>query len=140
MVMLISQPVETPAGDPSKVTKKVIPQATPQVNSTRSLNVGRPGSKRYQRFLNRAFLIGNGVQLLPEDLNVFVAKYSPLSSLFEPENRKIWEEFVTLSEEKQELFLASLNPQIQCSQNQKVKEVTQKPGIDQYFKRHSDPK
>jgi len=105
------------AGDPAKITfSSYLPSKRsryvpiPRISVPRSQYIGRPGSRRYQRFLNRSFLTGQEVEVETQDLIVFEAPtITPLGSLTEPENRKLFEPFVSVTEEEQQVLFASIN-------------------------------
>jgi len=106
------------AGAPKPISKpkRIISElSTPlrkpidRASSTRLHYIGRPGSRRYQRYLNRSYLLEKESNIISEDLLVFNPTITPLSKLLlDPENRKEWEPFRSVSEEKQEQLLQSL--------------------------------
>jgi len=70
--------------------------------------VGRPGSKRYQRYLNKSYLYEHEWNLLPEDFEVAIKSSSLFSALFDEVNRTKWEPFIDVTEEQQEYLLRRL--------------------------------
>jgi len=70
--------------------------------------IGRPGSKRYQRYINRSFLGDLGSEGEMELDFRMMESTSPFSILFEESNRKKWDPFVEVTEEKQEKLLISI--------------------------------
>jgi len=70
--------------------------------------VGRPGSKRYQRYLNKSYLYEHEWNLEPEDFEVARKSSSPFSALFDEVNRTKWEPFIDVTEEQQEYLLRKL--------------------------------
>jgi len=80
-----------------------------RASSTRIHYIGRPGSRRYQRYLNRSFLLENERNITPQDLLVFSQITTPLSMVLQDSNHlKNWEPFISTSEEKQEHMLKKL--------------------------------
>jgi len=99
------------AGDPFPMDQQAQRQnnaaTTPYINNRR---VGQPGSKRFQRFINKAFLLQNEQDLEEEDLSVFVAPtYTALDAIFEEKNKKTWEPFVETTEGRQRKMIQSLS-------------------------------
>jgi len=76
---------------------------------SRVKRVGTPGSKRHQRFLNKLFLVEQQWELEPQDFQVVEFTCSPFSVLFEEENRKLWENFLDVTEEQQEQMLTQIS-------------------------------
>lgn len=83
-----------------------------RASSTRMHYVGRPGSRRYQRFVNKAYLLQNENAIkIPEDLLVYSIDTSnhPISRVvLDANSRKKWEPFVNITEEKQERLIRNL--------------------------------
>jgi hypothetical protein len=71
---------------------------------------GRPGSKRFQRFVNKSFLLDNEDDLNAEDLVVFSSTSTALTLICEESNKKIWEPFVSVTEEQQKNMIAIIEP------------------------------
>jgi len=71
--------------------------------------VGKPGSKRHQRYLNNTFLQDQHWDLSPEDFEIVRFSCSPFAALFDEENRRRWEPFVDITEEEQRDLLAHLH-------------------------------
>jgi len=97
------------AGDPKNSSFKRSGTRPPfnRASSARCSYFGRPGSKRFQRYVNKSFLLENEDELRMEDLIVFQAPtITPLSLLFEERNKKIWEPFVSVTEEQQKNMIA----------------------------------
>jgi len=78
------------------------------IKDSRMGKVGKPGSKRYQRYLNKSFLQEQQWDLKPEDFEVIKFSCSPFSVLFEETNRRKWAPFVDITEEKQNQLLSCL--------------------------------
>jgi len=72
---------------------------------TRLNKIGRPGSRRYQRYLNREFLQEQQWDLQPEDFQVVCFSKTTFSLLFEEENRQLWAPFVDVTEEEERVML-----------------------------------
>jgi len=72
-------------------------------------NTGKPGSKRYQRFLNNSFLQEQEWDLQPEDWNIVQFSSSPFTVLFNEKNKRKWDPFVDITEEEQEQLLVELS-------------------------------
>jgi len=81
-------------------------------------NLGRPGSKRYQRYLNKSFLQEQQWDLQPEDWEIVNFSYSPFTVLFDERHKKKWDPFVDITEEEQEQLLVELT----CSKLDEEKE------------------
>jgi len=102
------------AGDFTVILPNQQPIATPvtptrtrwvRESVTRLNKIGRPGSRRYQRFLNKEFLQEQQWDLQPEDFQVVRFSKTPFSLLFEEENREVWAPFVDVTEEDERLML-----------------------------------
>jgi len=86
---------------------------TSKDSSARFEDVGKMGSKRYQRFLNKTFLIDQERQLDAADFNIFVHCCTPFTQLWqEPKKLQVWEPFIDVTEERQEELLVSLSVDI----------------------------
>lgn len=89
--------------------KKFNPRkAGPRDSLNRRNRMGKPGSKRYQRWLNRSYLLE-----LETDFDMLEFEIVPESSLFgflfeNEEQLKIWGDFCEYSEEEQRMMLASI--------------------------------
>jgi len=75
----------------------------------KSSRIGRPGSKRYQRYFNKAYLLQHSDNVTDEDIQIYVTTRSHFSMLIECGNDQIWESFVDFTEESQEELLSSLS-------------------------------
>jgi len=75
---------------------------------TRLHKTGRPGSKRYQRFVNREYLQEQQWDLQPEDFQVVQFTRTVFSTLLHEKNRKIWEPFIDVTEEQEALMLQKI--------------------------------
>eukprot|EP01114_Cavostelium_apophysatum_P017124 TRINITY_DN5012_c0_g1_i1.p2 TRINITY_DN5012_c0_g1~~TRINITY_DN5012_c0_g1_i1.p2 ORF type:complete len:241 (+),score=58.59 TRINITY_DN5012_c0_g1_i1:212-934(+) len=122
MVLAMSTPTEagytagyqpqTPAPVEQTTPKK---RWTPNRASTagRSSNVGRPGSKRFQRYMNKMYLLKEHHNVTVDDFGIYVVPNPTIfGQIFEGENRKIWDEFISLSETRQRRFLNELSSYI----------------------------
>jgi len=86
---------------------------TAKDSAARFEDVGKMGSKRYQRFLNKTFLIDQERQLDAADYNIFVHCCTPFTQLWEePQKLRVWEPFIDVTEERQEELLLSLSVDI----------------------------
>jgi len=76
--------------------------------------VGRPGSKRHQRFLNRSYISSQETFVEHEDFNIHPTSFSsPLDLLFrDPQLQLKWEEFLLSTEEQQDELLIELTSSI----------------------------
>jgi len=70
--------------------------------------IGRPGSKRFQRYINKSFLQDRQLDLEPEDFQVSRLSTSPFSLLFEEEVARKWAPFVDITEEQQDYLLEAM--------------------------------
>jgi len=84
---------------------------TPQRDSlNRRNNIGKPGSRRHQRWLNRMFLMEQEVELELEDFKIFDTTKTALSQIFEDSFcSEIWAPFVDVTEEQEEQLLMSID-------------------------------
>jgi hypothetical protein len=76
--------------------------------AARTTRIGRPGSKRYQRFLNKEYLSEQQWDLELEDFQVVRFGCTPFTRLFEEHNNKIWEPFIDITEEEEQWMLRQL--------------------------------
>lgn len=92
-------------------TKRKSNSWTPQRDSlARRNNIGKPGSRRHQRWLNRMFLMEQEVELELEDFTIFDPARTPLSQIFEDSfYNEIWAPFVDITEEQEEKLLMSID-------------------------------
>jgi len=74
----------------------------------RATRIGRPGSKRYQRFLNKEYLSEQQWDLEFEDFQAVRFGCTPFSALFEEHNSRIWEPFIDITEEEEQWLLRQL--------------------------------
>jgi len=76
--------------------------------------IGKPGSRRYRQWENEFFLIRNLSDTeseyesgLSDDWDEsYAPSYGPFSVVFEDDNRLVWEPFVDITEERQQILLA----------------------------------
>jgi len=100
----------------------------PRVSQTHKIpNVGRPGSKRYQRFLNKVYLLQHQHEVTDEDINVFLPSCSSFSFLVstpynqkQKEGREKWEPFVNVTEEREREMIVDILPKSDYDQNEIV--------------------
>jgi len=78
-------------------------------SQARISRIGRPGSRRYQRFLNNEYLIEQQWDLELEDFQVVRFGGTPFTPLFAEHNRKIWEPFIDVTEEEEQWMLRQLD-------------------------------
>jgi len=78
------------------------------VRDSKPGKIGKPGSKRYQRYLNKSFLQEQQWDLKKEDFEVFQFSCSPFSLLFEESNKRKWAPFIDITEEEQNQLLSRL--------------------------------
>jgi len=71
--------------------------------------VGKPGSKRFQRFVNKTYLYQHEWDLQPEDFEIAKKSPSPFSLLFDEKIKQLWEPFIDITEEEQEKLLQKLS-------------------------------
>jgi len=101
----ISTSVPSPSNPVSpKKRQRYVPMRDSQARFSR---VGKPGSKRFQRYMNDSFL-HNVLDLEPEDFQLQSVR-STFSLLFEEQNEKKWAPFVDITEEEQDYLLFSMN-------------------------------
>jgi hypothetical protein len=82
--------------------------------TSRETKIGKPGSKRFQRWLNNSYLMGFEEGMEPSDLTI-QPPASMFNRLFEDEtNLHLWEPFVDVTEEQQRKMLNKM-----CSQSKK---------------------
>jgi len=75
--------------------------------------IGKPGSRRYRQWENEFFLIRNLSETESEYESGFsddwdesyAPSYGPFSVVFEDDNREVWEPFVDITEERQQILL-----------------------------------
>lgn len=115
---MVQQHVQT--GDYSTlITATAVQTATPTFRrrrfvppnrdaSARTTRIGRPGSKRYQRFLNKEYLSEQQWDLEVEDFQVVRFGCTPFTCLFEEHNNRIWEPFIDITEEEEQWMLRQL--------------------------------
>eukprot|EP01118_Nematostelium_gracile_P014046 TRINITY_DN53_c0_g1_i1.p1 TRINITY_DN53_c0_g1~~TRINITY_DN53_c0_g1_i1.p1 ORF type:complete len:295 (+),score=74.96 TRINITY_DN53_c0_g1_i1:191-1075(+) len=92
------------------VRRQKVPREVIRDSQSRSHNTGRPGSRRYQRFLNKSFLQEQIWDLQVEDFSIKVpTSLSPFTCLFESANNmERWSPFVEVTEEIQCQLLSGL--------------------------------
>jgi len=74
--------------------------------------IGRPGSKRFQRHLNRSFLLDQS-DVSHDDFNVYPRSRSIFGQLLsDSEKLSHWEAFIEISEDQQEALLVSLSADV----------------------------
>jgi len=127
---MVQQYLSTPIGDFSFLEE--IPNSTPQTpvnqgvspkrrqrhvavrdSQARLSKVGKPGSKRFKRYINNSFLQDQQWDLEPQDFQLHSLSCSPFSLLFEENNGKKWAPFVDITEEEQNYLLSSLHKEEQ---------------------------
>jgi len=74
----------------------------------RATYIGNPGSRRYQRHLNRVFLNAPEGEITPEDIVLYTSPMTPLSHIFEKGNQRKWEPFRSVTENQQQELLRSM--------------------------------
>jgi len=95
--------------------------------------VGKPGSRRHQRFLNQVFLLEQEYEV--ED-SIMEFTDSPLSLLFEDQNQKLWAPFVNITEEEQQHLLNCLCDMKEQARKKNTKDAdTQNVSASQSFLR-----
>jgi len=75
--------------------------------------IGKPGSRRYRQWENEFFLIRNLSETESEYESgfsddwdeSFAPSYGPFAVVFEDDNREVWEPFVDITEERQQILL-----------------------------------
>eukprot|EP00027_Filamoeba_sp_ATCC50430_P009818 CAMPEP_0168560182 /NCGR_PEP_ID=MMETSP0413-20121227/10922_1 /TAXON_ID=136452 /ORGANISM="Filamoeba nolandi, Strain NC-AS-23-1" /LENGTH=274 /DNA_ID=CAMNT_0008591463 /DNA_START=187 /DNA_END=1011 /DNA_ORIENTATION=+ len=94
-------------------TKRKSNSWTPQRDSLkRREKIGKPGSRRHQRWMNRVFLMEQEAELELEDFTVLdpAIPRTALSQIFEDSLfHEIWAPFVDITEEQEEKLLMSLD-------------------------------
>lgn len=94
-------------------TKRKSNSWTPQRDSLkRRENIGKPGSRRHQRWMNRVFLMEQEAELELEDFTVLdpAIPRTALSQIFEDSYfNEIWDPFVDITEEQEEKLLMALD-------------------------------
>lgn len=83
----------------------------PRESLASRLRVGRPGSKRFQRFLNKEFLETAQEDLESRDWDIidFSTTGSWFGQLCDEHNRVVWEPFVDITEEEQDYLICAAN-------------------------------
>jgi len=81
-------------------------------NFARATYVGRPGSRRFQRHLNKSFLSAPE-EIEAQDIVFFTSPMTPLSNIFEKGNQRKWEPFRAVTEEEQGILLKSFGIKMQ---------------------------
>jgi len=77
-------------------------------SGARFMRIGRPGSKRYQRFINKEYLTEQQWDLELEDFQVVRFGGTPFTPLFEEHNSRIWAPFVDVTEEEEQWLIRQL--------------------------------
>jgi len=104
------------AGDPAGISRASDPNPSsssrrPAPVSSFNKRIGRPGSKRYQRFVNKVFLIQNEDELEEEDLKVFIAPtFTAFDELlYDDDKMELWKPFLDVTEERERKLLHTLS-------------------------------
>jgi hypothetical protein len=80
--------------------------SSPRDSLNKRERVGKPGSRRHQRFMNQVFLLEQFEYEVEDNIMEFTD--SPLSLLFKENNQKLWAPFISITEEEQEQLLNCL--------------------------------
>lgn len=88
-------------------------------SQSRVNRIGKPGSKRYQRFVNKEYLMQQQWDLEMEDFQCVRFGLTPFSPLFEEHNKRIWEPFLDITEEEEQMMLKQLKERKLLSLEQK---------------------
>jgi len=89
-----------------------------QVNRDSS---GRPGSKRFQRYMNRSFLLEQSNEVEFDDFSIVMTSKTAFTDLHQnSETLRQWEEFIEVTEEKQQQLLVGLSIDVSNYVQQKI--------------------
>jgi len=84
-------------------------------------STGRPGSKRFQRYLNRSFLLDQSNDVEFDDFSILMNTKTVFTDLHQnSETLSKWEEFIEVTEEKQEQLLIGLSIDVSKFVQQKI--------------------
>jgi len=78
-------------------------------SGARFTKIGRPGSKRFQRFLNKEYLTEQQWDLELEDFQIVRFGCTPFTPLFEEHNSRIWAPFIDITEEEEQWMIRQLH-------------------------------
>jgi len=101
-----------PLGSNGTGKKKRKRVANKRDSQARRIVSGKPGSKRHNRFVNQLYLTqaSQTEEESQEPDTLFEEWTSPISLVFEPENKEYWEPFVDITEEEEKFLLDQLAP------------------------------